>query len=169
MVLAGSADEVERLLSAMFRTPAAHPVSFIGCVLTDVPATADSSSLKHLGHVSDLGDLLIHNHIDQVIAVLPDGEAGWLPEVIEHCDYFRVSMQIIHECFLDLRLSDLRHLNPRWPLPAVRLIPEEELATPMLLWKRTLDVVLSSLALIVLAPLMAVIAVAIKITTPAKE
>ena len=36
----------------------------------------------------------------------------------------------------------------------------------MLIWKRTMDVVLAFLALLVLAPVMAAIAIAIKITTP---
>jgi lipopolysaccharide/colanic/teichoic acid biosynthesis glycosyltransferase len=46
------------------------------------------------------------------------------------------------------------------------LIPEEELASPSLLWKRLIDIVVSAIALVVLSPLMLAIAIAIKLTTP---
>lgn len=166
VVLAGTANGIERFLSVVSKSPDAHPMTVAGCVIAGQVPKHRPSGTELLGQIGDLGDLLIHHPIDQVIVVLPDGEAGWLTEVIEHCDYFRVGVQIVHECFLDLQLRDLRHLNHRCPLPAIPLIPEEELASPMLLWKRILDIILSLAALIVLAPLMAAIGAAIKLTTP---
>jgi exopolysaccharide biosynthesis polyprenyl glycosylphosphotransferase len=166
VVIAGTANGIDRFLSVAFKSPEAHPMTVAGCVIAGPIPKHQSSGIELLGQIGDLGDLLIHHPIDQVIVVLPDGEAGWLTDVIEHCDYFRVGVQIVHECFLDLQLRDLRHLNHRCALPAMPLIPEEELASPMLLWKRILDIILSLAALVALAPLMAAIAAAIKLTTP---
>jgi exopolysaccharide biosynthesis polyprenyl glycosylphosphotransferase len=166
VVLAGTAEGIDRFANVMANAPSSHAMAIVGCVLIGESSMPHSAAVEHLGHIGDLGDLLIHNPIDQVIVVLPDGESAWLTEVIEHCDYFRVGVEIIHQCFLDLQLRDLRHSNQRCPVPSIRLIPEEELATPMLLWKRGLDIVLSFLALLALAPLMAAIAAAIKMSTP---
>jgi exopolysaccharide biosynthesis polyprenyl glycosylphosphotransferase len=166
VVIAGRPEGIERFLSLLSKSCDTHGVRIAGCLLTDQHSGQLSLDVPVLGNTGDLGDILIHHPIDEVVVILPDGEAGWLPAMVEHCDYFRVGIEIIHESMMDVDLRDLRHLNQRRPVPSIRLIPEEELISPMLLWKRTLDIALSFTALVVLAPLMAAIAIAIKITTP---
>ena len=38
--------------------------------------------------------------------VLPDGDTRWLARAIEHCDYLRVSVRIVHESILALEIRD---------------------------------------------------------------
>ncbi len=137
-----------------------------GCLLTEDPAGDSLKDLAFLGNVSALGDLLVHQPIDQVVIVLPGGPTPWLANMIEHCDYFRVSVQLVYETVLGIALRDLATPYTLQRIPAVTLIPEEDSLSDRLVWKRVIDVVLSAAALIVLFPILVAIAIAIKLTTP---
>lgn len=166
VLLAGSPTGVERFLAKISNASKGFGGNIAGCLLAGSCGGIDAPGVDLLGEIRDLGELLIHQHIDEVVVILPDGPAPWLPAVLGHCDYFRVSVQIVHESLLDHELRDLRALDPKYSVPSIRLIPDEQLTTPVFVWKRALDVILSLFALIMLAPLMALIAAAIKITTP---
>jgi exopolysaccharide biosynthesis polyprenyl glycosylphosphotransferase len=140
----------------------------IGCFPIDLPASSEKTAVPRLGSLSDLEQVLVHTPIDEVIIVLPDGECAWLQSAISCCDYFRVSAHILHERMLSLDLQDLRVATGGLylPFPAVTLAPEEEEQTDTLILKRLIDIFVSATALILLAPLFALIAIAIKLTTP---
>ena len=131
------------------RTPAVQP---------DQPAV--------LGSVEDLGDLLIHRPIHDVVAVQSGQDEAWLKKVVEHCDYFRVTLRIVPEVLLSGGLKDLT-LLARSPLqlPEIVLRPPH-LDSDALFVKRLVDILVSGVLLLVLSPLLAVIALAIRISTP---
>jgi exopolysaccharide biosynthesis polyprenyl glycosylphosphotransferase len=165
-LLAGTRDGVRRYMGLAAKTSGAASARISGCVIVDNDPTPPAPGCAVLGRIRDIGELLIHNPIDEVIVILPDGAAAWLPTVIRHCDYFRVALQVVDERLMDIGLRDLKQLNASDPAPSVRLIPEEELTTPTLVWKRIMDVVLSFTGLVALLPLFGLIAIGIKITTP---
>jgi exopolysaccharide biosynthesis polyprenyl glycosylphosphotransferase len=139
----------------------------IGCFLVEPATDSGTSTLPVLGSLSDLEHILVHTPIDEVVIVLPDGECPWLLPAISCCDYFRVGAHILQERMLGMELQDLKLASDLYlPLPAVTLIPEEEEPTDMMIWKRLIDIVVSATALILLLPLFALIAIAIKLTTP---
>jgi exopolysaccharide biosynthesis polyprenyl glycosylphosphotransferase len=127
----------------------------------------DQVELRVLGAVEDLSVLLINSPIHEVIAVQSSGERDWLRQVIDDCDYFRVRLRIVPEVLLVRNLRDLRLVFRSEPLrlPEVVLAPPH-LETDALFLKRLIDIVVSTTLLILLAPLIMLIAIGIKLTTP---
>lgn len=165
VVLVGSAARVASV-AAHFRRQVPHYAYRVVGVLTPDPV-AESPDIKRLGAPSDLGELLIHQQINDIVAVQSLDHADWLTEVIDRCDYLRVPLHIVPEALLGAQLRDLR--IPRsgdvMALPAITLRPEETDGSQQFI-KRLFDLVVASLALLVLSPLFLIIAVLIKWTTP---
>jgi exopolysaccharide biosynthesis polyprenyl glycosylphosphotransferase len=123
--------------------------------------------LRRVGDVEEFGSILVHNPIHEVVAVCGVGSDEWLRQVIEHCDYFRVVLRIIPETLLFGQLRDLQYIyrSDALRLPEIVLVPRD-LASDKMFLKRMIDIVVSSTLLVLLLPLFAVIALAIKISTP---
>jgi lipopolysaccharide/colanic/teichoic acid biosynthesis glycosyltransferase len=119
-----------------------------------------------LGGVDRLGDLLIHRPINDVVVLQPAQDSQWLRDVIKACDYFRVTVRIVPESVLGAGLRDLRAERTSDPmgLPALTLSPASSVQSLFL--KRLFDVLGSSMMLLLLSPILLVIAIAIKVTTP---
>src|SRR5205823_2941297 len=117
--------------------------------------------------VRALGNLLIHKPIHQVIIVYPNSGGDWIKQVVQDCNYFRVGLRVIPEALLSMQSTDLQVLYHAEPLhlPAVVLQPLH-LDSDALFVKRLFDIVISAALLVLLLPLFAIIAVAIKLTTP---
>jgi exopolysaccharide biosynthesis polyprenyl glycosylphosphotransferase len=123
--------------------------------------------LEQLGRVEDLGALLVHHPVHEIIAVQSSVDRDWLRQVIDHCDYFRIRLRIVPETLLVRRVGDLQLAFRDDPLrlPEVVLSPRY-LDGDMLFVKRLIDIVVSGILLTLLAPLFLLIAAAIKFTTP---
>ena len=121
----------------------------------------------YLGAVENLGEMLVHRPFDEIIAVQSAGDVDWMKQVIEECDYFRIRLRIVPEALLVGTLHDLRLVFRSEPLrlPEVVLEPPHHESDALLL-KRLLDVVLSFVLLLLFSPIFAIVAIAIKLTTP---
>lgn len=127
----------------------------------------DGVSLDLLGSVQDLGNLLIHHPISEVIVIQTVNGGDWLKQVITDCDYFRVALRIVPEALLFNTVHDLKvfYRNEMLRLPAVVLTPAN-FDSDALFVKRLFDIVISAALLVLLAPLFLSVMLAIKITTP---
>ena len=136
-------------------------------VRADDPGVDNPVDLPCLATVEALGDILIHRPYHEVIAVQSAGDSDWLRQVIECCDYFRVRLRIVPEALMVGTLRDFQLTFRSGPLrlPEVVLEPPHHQSEALFV-KRVMDVVLSSLCLVALAPLFALVAIAIKLTTP---
>lgn len=123
--------------------------------------------VPRLGLAADLGQILVHRPVHEVIAIQSSGDGDWLRHVMEHCGYFRIRLRIVPAALLVDTLRDLRlgFRSDALRLPEVVLTPPH-LDEDILFAKRLIDIVVSAALLILLAPLFLLIAVAIKITTP---
>ena len=122
--------------------------------------------LPVLGDVSELGDVLIHRPIHEILVVLSGRDEGWLRSVTEACDYFRVTLRIIPEALLMESFRDLT-LPRSGPLQLPQIVfTPRHLDSDALFVKRAIDIVVSATLLAVLSPLFVLIAAAIKLTTP---
>lgn len=130
-------------------------------------SVVQSKQLTCLGQAYDLGELLVNHPIRDVIAIQPVTNSDWLNKVIKDCDYFRVTLRIVPEALLQDNLCDLQLMYRNEPLnlPAVVLAPRF-LDSEALFIKRIFDIIVSTTLLILLAPVFAIIAIAIKISTP---
>jgi len=122
--------------------------------------------LPCLGDVGQLSTLLVHRPVHEVIAV-QGGATEWLREVVETCDYFRITLRIVPEALVLGQLRDLQIIyhSDDLRLPEIVLRPRHLDSTALFI-KRIVDIIVSGVSLVVLSPLLAVIAVAIKVTTP---
>jgi len=123
--------------------------------------------IECLGGVDDLGELLVHTPIHEVIAIQSSVAREWLRPVVESCDYFRIRLRIVPETLLVGTLRDLEIAFRGDPLrlPEVVLSPRY-LDTDALIVKRLIDIAVTATLLVLLAPLFLLIAIAIKLTTP---
>jgi len=126
-----------------------------------------AANLIPLGNVEELGELLVHHPIHEVIAVHPVAGGEWIERVIRECDSMGVMLRIVPEALLLGKRQSLTTLYPFEPLhlPAVVLAPPHW-DSEALFVKRLFDLVVSAMLLILLSPLAAAIALAIKLTTP---
>ena len=122
--------------------------------------------LPCLGNVGALGSLLVHRPVHEVIAV-HGGASPWLKDIVEVCDYFRITLRIVPEDLVFGQRRDLELIYHSDPLrlPEIVLRPKN-LDSTALFFKRLIDIVVSSASLVLLTPLFLLIAAAIKITTP---
>jgi exopolysaccharide biosynthesis polyprenyl glycosylphosphotransferase len=123
-------------------------------------------NVPFLGDVADLGDLLIHHPIHEVIAIQPLSNGGWIERVIQACDYMGVLLRIVPEVLLREQHT-LKKLYPfvALNLPAIVLTPPHWDSDELFV-KRAFDLMVSVVLLILLSPLFLAVAVAIKLTTP---
>ena len=123
-------------------------------------------NVPRLGDVTDLGGLLIHHPIHEVIAIQPLRDGVWIEGVIQACDYMGVLLRIVPQVLL----RDPQTLKTLYPfaalnLPAVVLTPPRWDSDELFV-KRVFDLIVSGGLLILLSPLFLAVAVAIKLTTP---
>ena len=123
--------------------------------------------LERLGRVEDVGELLIHRTVHEVIAVQSSGDREWLPQVMEYCNYFRIRLRVVPDTLLMASARDpqLAFRDDPLRLPEVVFAPPHFDADALFV-KRAIDVVVSATLLVLLAPLFLIVAAAIKISTP---
>jgi len=120
--------------------------------------------------VDDLGDFLISQHIDEVVAVV-SARAGqpqdWLSGVVSSCDQLGITLRIVtHDIvFREQKALRLTRPNEDFPLACLELLPAY-VHTDALFAKRLFDIVVSTVLLVLLSPLLALIAVLIKLCEP---
>lgn len=129
-------------------------------------ADGETLVLPYLGQVSQLGALLVHRPVHEVIAIHGD-TTDWLTQVVEQCDYFRITLRIVPEALVFGHLHDLQLIYHSDPLrlPEIVLRPRH-VDSAALFIKRLMDIIVSAALLMLLSPLLALIAIAIKLTTP---
>jgi exopolysaccharide biosynthesis polyprenyl glycosylphosphotransferase len=180
VLLIGLPAAVEWMTRYFAEAVSTNEYRIFGCLqLPSVPQVAAASTTSDkqneptdffpliLGHVSELGDLLIRKPIHEVIAVQPASGGEWVPRVIQDCDNLGILLRVIPEALLLGETVRLRTLFPfqTLHLPAVVLTPPHWDSDALFI-KRLIDFVLSGILLIVLSPVFLLIALAIKISTP---
>jgi exopolysaccharide biosynthesis polyprenyl glycosylphosphotransferase len=178
VLLIGEPRSVELMIKHFERYISHNEFRLVGWLSAPVPAPVTHFAerrrddalreipLQRLGSVDDLGQLLVHQPVHELI-VIHSSDRKWLWRVMELCDYFRVRLRVIPGALLLGNLRDLSltfHSDPM-RLPEIVLSPAR-LDADSLVVKRLIDVIVSAVLLIVLAPLFLLIALAIKITTP---
>ncbi|HZS86078.1 MAG TPA: sugar transferase [Chloroflexota bacterium] len=116
-----------------------------------------------LGTVAVLDRVLEKQGVDEVIVALPSASHAHVADIVARCESRKVGVKFVPDLF-DLRLSRVQIDGvARIPLIDVRDAQPSILAT---LAKRTLDVVVASLALVAALPIMVATALAIKLESP---
>src|SRR5207245_8781229 len=120
----------------------------------DPSAEESLSDLAELGTVDELGALLIHHPIHEVVAIHPESGGEWVKQVIKDCDYFSMPLRVVPEALLPVERRSLKTLYHAEPLhlPAVVLSPPHASDSEALFFKRVLYLLVSGLLLVLLSP-----------------
>lgn len=144
-----------------------RPYGYLGLGAGDDEGARPSGPVPYLGNVEALGDLLVHRPIHEVVVVQGSGAERWLPQVIEQCEYFQVTVHVVPEALLAWASPELRARFHALPLMLPEVVVRPRLLdSDALFIKRVFDMVVSGVLLALLAPVFLLIAIAIKLTTP---
>ncbi len=119
---------------------------------------------KILGKIEDLSTTLENTIIDEVVIALPLTAFSKYHQIIEMCEKAGVRVSIVPD-FYDI-LPATPHFESFGDLPVinVRDIPLDEYVNRVL--KRLFDIVFALCAILVTSPLLLVIAIGVKLTSP---
>src|SRR5690606_2798930 len=132
----------------------------VGCVTDDLPQDRRDPSVPVLGKISDLQDILVHHVVDMVIVALAVDQWDRISWIVETCEEQGKDIRIL--------LNPYETSMASYQLDTLRGIPalsyrESQGKAFQLMVKRVKDVMASSVMLLLLSPVFAVIALAIKL------
>lgn len=129
----------------------------------DDQRTEDIGRFRALGTLDDIPRLIYETGIDEVIIALPSASHKRIIDIMMLCQREGVGFRIVPDFFeLSLSKVDINDMNGI-PLIGIR---EVSIQGWNLMIKRLLDLAVSLLVLVVTSPLIAVIALAIKLDSP---
>ncbi len=120
-------------------------------------------SLPHLGTLDELPDLVQRYQADRVLVALPFHRYGEMPIIYETLSQLLVEVSLVPDLHL---LAGMRIRTTELDGLTVLSLRENPHVGWQRVAKRALDLVLATAALVLLAPLMLILAVAIKLTSP---
>lgn len=129
----------------------------------DDDARQSLGRFEHLGTTADIPRLVWQHQLDEVIVALPSASHLKVSEILIACSRLNVRFRIVPDFYeLSLNQVDVAEIN------GIPLIGLREAALPGSgqALKRGIDVVLASLAIVLLSPVMLIIALAIKLDSP---
>jgi exopolysaccharide biosynthesis polyprenyl glycosylphosphotransferase len=157
-IVLGSGVVAARLVDRLLRHPELG-IEPIG-VVDDDPYEISSLVLPHLGGRADLGQILASFEIDRVIVAFSRASHGDLLSCIRVCRDANVAIDVIPRLF-EL-LDGARRVDRVGGMPVMAL-DVADLTRTSRAAKRGLDIVVSAAMLLLLAPVMALVALAIKL------
>jgi len=129
----------------------------------DQPGRIEPVPLPRLGSVEELGQIVAAHDIDHVFVALPLSRYGELPQVYQALEHLLVEVQLVPDV-PNLAGMKLRTLEiDGVPFMSLRSNPQHGWCR---LAKRAMDLAIGSLALVLAAPLMVLLAALIKLTSP---
>ncbi len=117
-----------------------------------------------LGDFDYLGDFLSLTAVDEVFITLDISEYKKLKKIIRTCEKNGVRTQIIPDYYKYIPAKPYVEELEGLPVINIRYIPLDNLINRLL--KRTFDIVVSLVAIIVVSPLLLLVAIIIKVTSP---
>ncbi|WP_248928719.1 undecaprenyl-phosphate glucose phosphotransferase [Paenibacillus hamazuiensis] len=117
-----------------------------------------------LGTIDQLSQIIDNTIVDEVIIALPLEAHKKLPSIINQCEKAGVRTLIIPDYFDILPSKPFFDNFAGIPLINVRDVPLDEMTNRLL--KRAFDIVFSLSAILILSPLLIIIAVGVKISSP---
>jgi len=135
-----------------------HVVGFV-----DDQRTDDIGRFKALGTLDDIPRLIYEPGIDEVIIALPSASHQRIAQIMTLCQREEVGFRIVPDFFeLSLSRVDINDMNGI-PLIGIR---DVSIQGWNLMVKRAIDLVVSLMVLVASSPLIALIALAIKVDSP---
>lgn len=126
----------------------------------------DYNQLPYLGKISSARKYFSVNMVDEAIIMLSDSHMEDIVRMISACEQWGIKFSMIPNIFSIFGSRIYTSNFDGLPILGMRNVPLDSVFNAFI--KRLCDIVISALMLIILSPLMAVVAIIIKITTHGK-
>jgi exopolysaccharide biosynthesis polyprenyl glycosylphosphotransferase len=159
ILIVGSGSRARRLASVLMRQPAG--LSKIAGFLDVDPDRVGERILgvPVLGTIEEISGVLEGNVIDEVILAIPRGMIGDMEKVVEACEEEGIKYRLMADLFqVPVKRLSLDELDTM-PLLTFDPVAQDEWK---LLMKRAIDMVVAAVMLVVAAPLMLLVAMAVR-------
>jgi len=135
----------------------------VGVASDDVAKDSDYVGVPVVGNVKELPDLVRDLNVDQVFLALPAGQRDRLLHLVKICEDENLEFQIVPDLLEVMSTRVASNAIDGLPLVGIR---HNQLRGGSALVKRSIDVLVSAVLLVLLSPLLLVVAVLIKVTMP---
>ena len=159
VLIVGHADETEGLVTRL-RQPE-MPYTLLGCLVPEGQPLG--SGLTRLGGIEDLAAVLRENEVDRVLLISRGLTREQLMQCIEQCYRLRASWAVVPDLY-DLLMDRLR-TDQVAGVPVLGPSGSSIVGLNMVV-KRAVDVVTASLLLLALSPILLLVALLIRLTSP---
>lgn len=142
-----------------------HPelgMQLLGCLSKEGSEKKGPRGLPIVGKYADLAQILASTDIDQVMVALPLEDNHLMPEIMAMVSDSMVDVRVVPDIYQFVSLGGAIEEFEGIPVISLQSAP---LSPVGLALKRGLDIFLSLVGIVVTAPLMAVVALAVKLTS----
>ncbi len=117
-----------------------------------------------IGNLKDLISVILKNNLDEIIIALPLSEYDKLGYIIKVCEKYGVKIQIIPDYYKYIPAKPYVDQLDDIPLINIRHVPLDDAFNKLI--KRTMDIIVSLIGIILTSPIMIFTAIMIKLTSP---
>ncbi|HTQ08039.1 MAG TPA: undecaprenyl-phosphate glucose phosphotransferase [Polyangiaceae bacterium] len=161
LLIVGEGPTLEHLIAKIQRYPELG-LSVVGVVTPDESTLAPGYSRPVLGHFSNLCEVIERAHVEEVLVALPPAENQHLDRILDCLKDETIDVRVVLDVHRYVTLGC--EIEEFEGLPVVRINDSPHVGWGALA-KRVTDIVVSTVALVVLAPLLALIALAVKLSS----
>ena len=137
-------------------------IQLLGCLSRDGTEKKGARGIPIVGSYSELGDVLKGMDVDQVMVALPLEDNHLLPEIMAELEDSVLDVKIVPDIYQFVNVGGYLEEFEGLPVISVQTSPLEGINH---LAKRLLDVGLASLALVIVSPVLAVVALVVKLSS----
>ncbi len=162
VLMVGTGAGSELLIRRMNMFPQ-YGFQVVGVASDDAPSLESYCGVPVVGQLSDLPKLVHELKVDQVFLALPTGQRDRLLHLVKMCEDENLEFQIVPD-LLEV-MSTRVAVNEIDGLPLVGIRHSRLTGTAALI-KRTTDILISAILLILMSPLLLVVGILIKLSMP---
>lgn len=161
MLLVG-AGQVAADIASRLRAHRELGYQLIGCLAKEQTGQRGPRGVPIIGTYQQLGEVLNRLDIDQVVVALPFEDNNYLPEIMSQVGHSLVDVKIVPDIYQFVRVGGAIEEFEGLPVISVQGSPMDSLS---LFLKRALDVALSLVAIVILAPIMGIIYLLVRLSS----
>jgi exopolysaccharide biosynthesis polyprenyl glycosylphosphotransferase len=162
VLMVGTGDGSELLIRRMTMFPQ-YGFHVVGVASDEVFKDGSYFGVPVVGRVGDLADMVRRLKVDQVFLALPAGQRDRLLPLIKQCEDDNLEFKIVPDLLEVMSTRVEANAIDGLPLVGIR---HSQLRGGAAAVKRVIDVVVSTILLILLSPVLLIVAILIKVTMP---
>ena len=164
-LLVGGSDKAVEIYNEIQSSPKGYGTDFVGFINLNGVDTLLKDKLPYFGHFDDVDEILRKYEIEEVIIALESTEHDRLKKVISRLEGSQLKIKILPDMY-DILSGTVEMSN----IFGALLIDVNSEVMPVWqrVFKRLIDIIISTIALIFLIPLFIVLAIVIKFSSPGR-